>query len=193
MNEEKIQTLLQRADRVAGRPAFGRITAARIRQQIRRRRIIRILTPLTAAAGVAVTVAVLAISMRALRSGPESEPQRIASLEEQVRQLQTRTDATLKLVQEVLESDRRQWRLAALEAELASIPDPVRQAEQQVDRTVFVLLYQADRLYKELNETESAVAAYREIIQLFPTNRWAEVARERLAEIDGHRAIQIGS
>ncbi|MEN6335821.1 MAG: hypothetical protein ABFE01_16330, partial [Phycisphaerales bacterium] len=61
------------------------------------------------------------------------------------------------------------------------------------DKTVFSLIYQADRLYKELNQTESAVAAYKEIIQLFPTNRWAAVARERLTEIDKHKFGQIGS
>ncbi len=147
--------------------------------------------PLTAAAAVAVTVAVLALSTRT--PSPEPKPQKIASLEEQVRQLQARTDATLKLVQEVLEKDRQQRRLAALEAELASIPDPMRQVERQVDKAAFVLIYQADRLYKELNQTESAVAAYKEIIQLFPTNRWAEVAKERLAEIDKHTSDQIGS
>jgi len=69
----------------------------------------------------------------------------------------------------------------------------MEQVERQVDKAAFVLIYQADRLYKELNRTESAVAAYKEIIQLFPTNRWAEVARERLAEIDKYKRDQIGS
>jgi TolA-binding protein len=149
--------------------------------------------PLTAAAVVAVTIAVLTLSTKEREPGMVSEPQKIASLEEQVRQLQERTDATLKLVQEVLDQDRRQRRLAAAEAELASIPDPMEQVERQVDKTAFLLIYRADQLYKELNRTESAVAAYKEIIQLFPTNRWAEVARERLAEIDKHRSEQIGS
>lgn len=191
MNEEKIETLLQKADDRAGRPVFGRVTAGGIRRRLSRRRIIRTVVPLTAAASVAVAIAVLVVSMRAQR--PEPGPQRIASLEEQVQQLQARTDATLKLVQEVLEQDRRQRRLTAQEAELASIPDPMQQVERQVDKAAFVLIYQADRLYKELNQTESAVAAYKEIIQLFPTNRWAEVARERLAEIDKHKSEQIGS
>ena len=191
MNEKKIETLLHGADDRAGRPIFDRVTAAAIRRRVSRRRIIRTVAPLTAAALVAVTIAALAVSMKARR--PDPEPQRIASLEEQVKQLQERTDATLKLVQDVLEQDRRQRRLAAAEAELASIPDPMEQVERQVDKTVFLLIYQADRLYKELNQTESAVAAYKEIIQLFPTNRWAEVAKERLAEIDKHRSEQIGS
>jgi tetratricopeptide (TPR) repeat protein len=177
-----METLLQRADSVADGPVFGHITAVGIRRRIHRRRIIRTAVPLTAAAVVVVAIALGALSGKP--HGPEPEPQRIASLEEQVRQLQVQTDATLKLVQEVLESDRRQRRLAALETELASIPDPMRQIEQQVDKTAFLLVYQADRLYQELNQTESAVAAYKEVIQLFPDNRWAQVARERLSQIE---------
>jgi len=193
MNQEKIETLLQRADDLAGRPAFGHVTAVEIRLRVHRRRIIRTAVPLTAAAAVAVTVGIVAVCTRTQNPEPEPAPQRIASLEEQVKQLQERTDATLQLVQQVLEQDRRQRRVAAAEAELASVPDPVQQVERQVDKTAFLLIYQADRLYKELNQTESAVAAYKEIIQLFPTNRWAEVARERLTEIDEHKSGQIGS
>jgi TolA-binding protein len=193
MNQEKIETLLQKADDLAGRPAFGHVTAVEIRLRVHRRQVIRTAAPLAAAAAVAVTIGIVAISTRTQRTEPEPSPQRIASLEQQVKQLQERTDATLQLVQQVLEQDRRQRRVAAAEAELASVPDPVQQVERQVDKTVFSLIYQADRLYKELNQTESAVAAYREIIQLFPTNRWAAVARERLAEIDKHTFGQIGS
>ncbi|MGE5296517.1 MAG: tetratricopeptide repeat protein [Solirubrobacterales bacterium] len=193
MNREKIETLLQRADDLAGRPTFGRVTAGVIRQRVHHRQVIRITVPLTAAAAVAITAAVWTLSVKTQEAVPQPEPQKIASLEAQVRQLQERTDATLQLVQQVLEQDRRHRRVAAAEAELASVPDPMRQVEQQVDKAAFVLIYQADRLYKELNQTESAVAAYKEIIQLFPTNRWAEVARERLAEIEKHTSDQIGS
>jgi tetratricopeptide (TPR) repeat protein len=120
-----------------------------------------------------------------LRTGsPKPGPQRIASLEEQVKQLQAQTDATLKLVREVLDQDRQQRRLASLEAELASIPDPKKEIDRQVDKTAFLLVYQADKLYKELNQTDSAVRAYKEVIQLFPTNQWANVARERLSQIE---------
>jgi hypothetical protein len=105
-------------------------------------------------------------------------------LEEQVRQLQAQTDMTLRLVREVLDKDRQERRLAALKAELASIPDPVKEIDRQVDKTAFILVYQADKLYKELNETDSAVRAYKEVIQLFPTNQWADVARERLSQIE---------
>ncbi|MEN6337996.1 MAG: hypothetical protein ABFE01_27390, partial [Phycisphaerales bacterium] len=135
MNQEKIETLLQKADDLAGRPAFGHVTAVEIRLRVHRRQVIRTAAPLAAAAAVAVTIGIVAISTRT--QGPA--PRRIASLDEQVNQLQERTDATLLLVQQVLEQDRRQRRVAAAEAELASVPDPVQQVERQVDKTVFSL------------------------------------------------------
>ena len=143
---------------------------------------------LPAAAVLLIGVGLGSICLRTARTPPPpQEQQRIATVEAQLRQLQAQTDAVLKLVHEVLEKDRQEGQLAALEAELASIPDPAEEIGQQVDKTAFVMLYQADRLYKELRQTESAVEAYKEIIQLFPENRWAAVARERLSQIQKHR------
>jgi len=185
VNEEQIRQLLAQADEAADEPTFRRITTAGIRHRVHRRRLARVAVPTSLAAVLAVAAALSAIRMPT--EGPRPQPQRIASLEEQVRQLQARTDATLKLVQEVLERDRQDRRLAALETELASIPDPIKEIDRQVDKTAFILVYQADKLYKELNQTESAVAAYKEVIQLFPTNQWANVARERLSQIEQRR------
>jgi tetratricopeptide (TPR) repeat protein len=189
VNDQQIRTLLQKADQAAGPPVYRRPTASGIRRRLRQGRLIRISTPALAAAVVLVATGVGVICLRTPEPQPKppSEPQRIASLETQVKQLQAQTDATLKLVREVLERDRQERRLAALNAELASIPDPMREMDAQVDETAFLLIYQADRLYKELNQTESAVAQYKEVIQLFPKNRWADVARERLAEIEQHQ------
>jgi len=193
MTEERIERRPRRADDRAGPPVFGPITAAGVRKRIHRRRVIRTVVPLTAAAAIALVVLFSDAPANRQRPGPVEESQRMAALEEQVRQLQERMDATLRLVENVLAQDRRQRRLDDAEAELASAPDPMEQVQRQVDKAAFVLIYQADRLYRELNRTESAVAAYKEIIQLFPTNRWAEVARERLAEIDKHTPDQVGS
>jgi tetratricopeptide (TPR) repeat protein len=185
VNEEQIRQLFVKADETAGEPMFRRITTPDIRRRVHRRRLIRVGAPVSLAAVVAIAAALSAIWIR--MGEPQPQPQRIASLEEQVKQLQVQTDATLKLVQEVLERDRQDRRLAALETELASIPDPLKEIDRQVDKTAFILVYQADKLYKELNQTESAVAAYKEVIQLFPTNQWAAVARERLSEIEQRR------
>ena len=185
MSEERIKALLQRVDEAADPPVFHRVTAAEIRRRLRRRWLVRISLPVAAAAVALLATTLAVVCLRNQKPGPP--PQQIASLETQVKQLQAQTEATLKLVREVLARDRQDRRLAALEAELASIPDPLRQLDAQVDKTVFLRIYQADRLYKELNQTESAIRAYKEVIQLFPKNRWADVARERLAEIEQHQ------
>ncbi len=182
MSEEQIKALLQRAEEAAGLPVFGPVTASRVRQRVHRRRIMIAAGPLAAAAVILVGVSILVT--RTPPERPQPQEQKIASLETQIEQLRAQTDATLKLMQEVLAKDRQERRLAALEAELASIPDPKVEIERQVDKTAFILVYQADKLYKELNQTESAVEAYKEVIQLFPKNRWADVARERLSQIE---------
>jgi tetratricopeptide (TPR) repeat protein len=182
VSDEQIRSLLQRADQTAGAPSFGPVSAAGIRTRAHRTRLIRIAAPVAAAAALLIATAVVTLRIRPQPSPPQT--QQIASLQEKIEQLQTQTDATLRLVQEVVERDRQERRVAALEAELASIPDPMQEIDRHVDETAFVLLYQADKLYKELNRTESAVAAYKEVIQLFPKNRWADVARERLSEIE---------
>ncbi len=182
MSEEQIRMLLQRVDEAAGPPVFGPMTADRIRQRVRRRRIMFTAGPLATAA-----VILIGMGMLMTRTQPDVPPpqeRRIASLETQVEQLRAQTSATLRLMQEVLAEDRQERHLAALEAELASIRDPRQEIAKQVDETAFILVYQADRLYKELNRTESAVEAYKEVIQLFPKNRWADVARERLSQIE---------
>jgi len=185
VNQEKIERLLARADEAAGEPAFALATAAGIRRRIHRERLVTMAVPTTVAAGIVLGATLWVVCLPTGR--PQPQPQRIASLEEQVRQLRAQTEATLKLLQEVLETDRRERRLASLEAEFASIPDPIREIERQVDKAAFILVYQADKVYQELNESESAVRAYREVIQFFPTSPWAQVARERLARIEQQR------
>jgi len=173
---------MQRADAVAGKPVFDPVSVGRVRRRVHRRRVIMAAVPLAAAAVVLVGTGILITRTRP--EPPLPEPQKIASLEIQIEQLRAQTDATLRLVQEVLVKDRQERRLASLEAELSSIPEPMMEIERQVDKTAFILVYQADKLYKELNQTESAVAAYKEVIQLFPKNQWADVARERLSQIE---------
>ncbi|HNY76875.1 MAG: hypothetical protein RBS72_00695 [Sedimentisphaerales bacterium] len=186
MNEEQIKSLLEDADRAAGPPQYGAVRARDIRLRLRRRRSIAIAAPAAAAAILLCGVALW--NRRPHPQEPAAEPQeRIASLEEQVRQLQSQTETTMRLVQEVLAKERQERRLAALQAELASIPDPAQELQRQADRTAFVLVYQADRMIREMNQTESAVETYEQVIRLFPQSRSADVARERLAQIKNHR------
>jgi tetratricopeptide (TPR) repeat protein len=186
VTEERIKELLQNADRAAGPPSFGRVTADGIERRIQRRRLVWVGIPAAAAAVVLLALGLWATSNRPGKPGAQQQ-QQIASLQDQVKQLQAQTNATLRLVQDVLAKDRQNQRLAALEAELARIPDPMVELAKQTDKTAFILLRQAEQLYYELNQTESAVEAYKQIIQRFPQNQWADVARERLTEIEKRR------
>jgi TolA-binding protein len=186
MTENEIKKLLQRADKTAGGTEPVRVSLSVIRRRAGRKNMIILATPLAAAAVLMVALSILALMFR--NTEPTQEQKKIAQLETQVKQLQARTDAALGFIQQVLDEERRQSRLDELEAQLASIPDPLEEMQKQVDKTAFILVYQADRQYRELNQTDSAVENYKRVIELFPDNRWAKVARQRLSEIKNDKS-----
>ncbi len=186
MKQDNLENLLREVDRMAGPPDRIRVDVSAVRRRADRRHRVR-LTCSVAAAAVLVIAAGIWYQPG---DSPEqtNEQEKIIAIETQVKQLQTSMDAALSLIQEVLEDERQQTTLKALEAELASIPpDPLKEIRKQVDETAFILVYQADQLYRELNKTESAVETYKRVIRLFPGNQWAAVARGRLTEIEGRR------
>jgi len=181
MTEEKIKNLLQKADEIAGWPEPILVNISAVRRRAYQRRLIRLAVPLTVAALLLFAFGIWSFATKTGETAQEQE--KIASLQAQIQQLQAGTNATLKLVQEVLENERRQRKLDELYAELASIPDPLEEIQKEVDKTAFILVYQADRMYSELNLKDSAIQTYKRVIELFPKNQWAEVARQRLSEI----------
>ena len=185
MTEDEIKKLLQEADKTAGGAAPVRVNLSAIRRRAYRKNMIILVAPLAAAAVLMVALSILALMFRTAE--PTQEQEKIALLETRIKQLQARTDAALSLIQEVLDEERRQSRLDELQAQLASIPDPLEEIRKQVDKTAFILVYEADRLYNELNQTDSAVENYNRVIKLFPENRWAKVARQRLSEIENRK------
>lgn len=187
MTEDKIKNLLQQADRMAGlpQPVSANLSTIVRRRAHRRHLLISVTAPLTAAAVIIIATGMWNIVIRT--SGQTEDQEKIISLEKQLEQLQVRTDAALNLIQEVLVAEQKRHSLDELEAQLASIPDPLKEIQKQVEKTAFILVYQADRLYYELDRTDSAVETYKRVIELFPKNQWAQVARERLSEIDGRK------
>ncbi len=185
MKEDELKNLLQEVDRMAGQPCRTQVDVSAVRRRANRRRLAHLAGPIAAAAVLLIAAGIWSLVTN--DSEQANEQEKIIALEKQVKQLQASTDAALALIQEVLEDERSQSRLVELEAELASIPDPLEEIQKQVDKTAFILVYQADRLYRELNDTKSAVEIYKRVIRLFPRNQWATVARERLSEIEDRR------
>jgi len=185
MTEDKIKNLLQNADQTAGRPSPVSVNLSAVHRRADRRHFANFAVPVAAAAMLLIALGIWHLTTRT--TGTTLDPEKIASIEAQVKQLQARTDAALKLIHEVLDEERRQRRLDELEAQLASIPDPLEEMQKQADKTAFILVYQANRMHQELNQKDSAVRTYNRVIQLFPQNRWAEVARQRLSEIENRK------
>jgi hypothetical protein len=182
MTDEKLKNLLVQTDRLAGTPAAVNINIANIRRKANYRRILYFARPVAAAASLIIAVALWQGTPKQTKT-MQPEPPQIASNAPQLQQLQDSTNKAIKIIQEIREKEQNQRSSAELNARLASIPDPLEKIQQEVDRTAFILVYSADRMYKELNLTDSAVETYKRVIELFPENQWAKVAQERLEKI----------
>lgn len=182
MTEDKIKNLLQKADQTASRPVPVSINLSAVHRRANRRHIANLAFRITAAAVVVTALGIWSFNAKKTR-----DQQRIVVLEMQIKQLQTQTDATLNLIREVLEEERKQRRLYELQAQLASIPDPAWEIQKQVDKAAFILVYRANQMYRELDQKDSAIKAYNHVIELFPQSRWAEEARQRLSEIQNNQ------
>jgi tetratricopeptide (TPR) repeat protein len=179
MTEDKIKNLLQEVDRMAGGPdPTSSNLAAAVRRRANRRQTVNLTARIAAAAVVVVALGFWGFTAKKAR-----DRKRIIALELQIEQLRAQTDATLNLIREVLDEERKQRRLNELQARLASYSDPLEEIQKQVDKTAFILVYQANRMYCELDQKEAAIQAYNRVIELFPQSSWAEVARQRLSEI----------
>ncbi len=178
--EDKLKTILQTADRKAGPPAplSANLTAV-VRRRVQRRRM-RITIISTAA--VILIAAGVCISLLTAKSN-RNEQKRIAFLEAEVQRLQASTDATLRLVNKLMESERRQKRLADLRYQLAAIPDPLETMQMEVEGAASILLYEADKMSRVPEQQKFALAKYNRLIKLYPDTYSARTAKQRLSEI----------
>ena len=137
MTEDKIKTLLQQADQTAGGPVpISTNLAAVVRCRAGRRQAVNLAARIAAAAVVVIAFGIWGFTAKKAR-----DRQRIATLELQIEQLRAQTDATLSLIREVLDEERKQRRLNELQAQLASYSDPLQEIQKQVDKTAFILVY----------------------------------------------------
>lgn len=114
-------------------------------------------------------------------------PQQLAALQQDIKRLNATADVTLKLVTEVIERQNRIENLQKLNAQLASYGDPLQEIKDKIDKTAFVLVYNADRMYNELDQKDQAVESYKRVIEFFPDTSSAELARKKLSEIQKNK------
>jgi hypothetical protein len=81
----------------------------------------------------------------------------------------------------MLERERRATRRAA---EVVVNPvDVVDAVAAERERSAMILLFQADRLLRDVDARAEATDALRRVLELFPNSRGAAMARERLDRI----------
>jgi hypothetical protein len=174
--ESRIRELLHQADAdAAAPPALGRDLVARVLQ--RELRIWdRIGLATSAAAAVFLVIGVTILYRAGAPAGL------VGAQSADIAQLEREADSRASVARRIEELRRRDKRLAALRAQIAR-PDPVQQAQKELDQTALTLLQQGDHLYRDLDLAQPAADSYRAAVRLFPQTRWAAMARQRLADM----------
>ena len=182
MNNDRLEQLLQTADKSAGRPIYHTDNLADfVRRRARGRHIKMIVAPIAAAVFILAGLCLFTFTNKAGQK--PLTPQQIASLNAQIKDLNKRVDATLNLVREVLARQKAQQRLDELNAQLAAIPDPLEEMNKKIEKTAFILVYYADKRYEESGDPQDVIQTYNRVIELFPDTRSAELAKQKLIEI----------
>jgi len=178
--QERIKSLLQQADRMAGPPEPVSVGLQSItRRHVHRRR--KIVACLSIAAAI---IFIAGAWQWTVKVGRINEQKRVAAMETDLQLLRAQTNATLKVVNELLDRQRRQQRIAELRAKLAAIDDPLEKVNEEIETTAFIIVYYADKKWQRPSQRAAAIEDYKSVLRLFPETRSAEKAKQRLGEIE---------
>ncbi|MBP7935657.1 MAG: hypothetical protein KA354_13505 [Phycisphaerae bacterium] len=209
MSQDRIEQLLRQSDRLAGPPPLlaGRLSD-RVRARVKRQRWWRIAGGSVAAvAGVAACLALLPTVpwgqpsedgrpiVQVDGQGPTSRKTNLAAVQEQIAALRAEIRQLRGELRAALADNRMQAgaEQAALVDKAADAPmaDTLARFDQELERTAFLMVYQADRAYRELNLRDAAARSYRQTIELFPGTNAASVARKRLVELETSKGDRL--
>jgi len=187
MTKDKMQNLLQNADRMAGPPGTVSVGLAGItRQHAHHRHRRKIVASLSVAAVIMLSVGIWQWTAGV---GRINEQKRIAKMQADMQFLRAQADVTLKVVNELLERQRRQQRIAELRAKLAAIDDPLEKMNEEIETTAFTIVYFADKKLQRPGQKAAAIEDYKTVLRLYPQTRSAEKAKQRLAQLQDNSTI----
>ena len=187
MNDDRLGQLLRNADESIPPPARAAGLVERIQRRRNRQR--RINQFGMAAVFVVMTSATwAAISWKNHRPvpplvfDPEAQTRRAVSPPRSVQptltQLFVEAQVHAKTAEILLRSTHTARRPSASSGAATTTSD----IQLQRDRAALIMVYDADRSVRE-NHPADAIAVYRRAIELFPQTHWAEIARQRLREM----------
>jgi len=190
MKQDRLIQLMREVDEIKARGAPAWVDTQEIRQRaVRKRRVRRIGSIAAAVIGAALmTVGLLS------RSDRSSNPQIAVSGD--LKHLHIQSDlllAQINMLNEIQHkrNARAQYyqRLDHLRRQMAAIPDPRSAVSREVSQAAQTLVASADRLLQEPGQRHRARKTYERVVQLFPENNWAHIARKRLLAMR-HRSRQ---
>ena len=191
MDNDPIRRLLREADAAAGPPPKppGDL-AHRVRQRAARRQRMRF--GLSAAAAVVLAAGITALWTQAPSpswpgQAPQivtQEPQRldVEATRREIERLRREADTRLAVAQRTHDL-LRQYERARAARQQAPVANPIVDARREVEKAACILVYQANRMCREMDLCDSAVVKYQRVVELFPETAAAAMARERLDEI----------
>ncbi|MBN1795889.1 MAG: hypothetical protein JW804_04390 [Sedimentisphaerales bacterium] len=184
--EDRIQNILKKADQAAGKTTnipSNLTDIIRLRAQ-RKHTTNAVFVTLF----VSVPLAILGTWFLADRPTQIAHQDvKIETIQHKVSQLEKSTETTLALIDKILDREERLRRIDELEAKVAKMDDSLNQVRLEFDKTAFILVNNANRMYDELDMKRPAIEEYKRIISLYPQSRWAEVAKQKLLEIKNEK------
>jgi hypothetical protein len=181
MSRGDLEQLLRTADAQAPAAPLAGDLSARVHRRLARRRL-RQATAATLGVVILVGAGVFAI----LRTDPPPPPHHnlsaLPAMTTRPALPDTADAAHFDLTATLHELTAQKLLAAQGSSRSATLSSPPPDAHFLRDRAALVLVYDADRDVRE-NRPADARARYRRAIELFPHTHWAQVARQRLKEI----------
>lgn len=199
MPKEPLEKWLRLADEAAGSPPpLAGHMAEGVRRLAARRRRRAVLGGLGLAAAACVAAVAL---MWPPAEGPQPAPGPVAEvakapsdaevtrLRQELAQVRSEADSRLRVARAMMQMERQSQLSGEIQRATSAWSDPLEPIRREVDKAARTMLCQADRMAGDLAQQPAAAEKYREVSQLFPQSLWADVARQKLSQMENRSKV----
>ena len=199
MPKEPLEKWLRLADEAAGSPPppAGNV-AEGVRRLAARRRRRAVLGGLGFAAAACVAAVAL---LRPPAEVPQPAPApvaeapkapddaEVARLRQELAQVRSEADSRLRVAHAMIQMERQTQLSGEIQRATPAWLDPLEPIRREVDKAARTMLCQADRMAGDPARQPAAAEKYREVSQLFPQSLWADVARQKLSQMENRSKV----